>query len=215
VTDENGREFENRAEDLSKNSEVVRVLKKIEKTKSLFEHLVADLPSFEVTSAEALPYGLKPHTRSVSWLVEQVIVQRLRAQREVLQIDSVDYDLPDTELHDVELLVGQSPLYVNIKCHQAEKKQNKNDISAVVKLYQRYMDNPDYDLLYASIGIRFEGRFIRFLPEHIACFSPQFLPLYVNPTNDKIQAFYNHQPVLRTRDAFLTELKTASKTLKL
>lgn len=29
---------------------------------------------FNITDEDILPYGLKPHTQSVSWLVEQVII---------------------------------------------------------------------------------------------------------------------------------------------
>ena len=46
-------------------------------------------------------------------------------------------------------------------------------------------------------------------------FSPQFLPIYVNPTNDKIQAYYHHEPEYRTREEFLYKLRRKSKSIVL
>ena len=197
------------------SAEIERVKENVKITQNFFSNLLISLPSFQVTTSAALPYGLKPHTRSVSWLVEQVLVQKAKQAKSELGASDVTYDLPDTELHDLEVTIGSTKLYINVKCHQADKRPNKNDISAVVKLYNRYVSNPNYELIYAAIGIRFEGLNIVFLPDHVHCFSPQFLPLYVNPTNDKIQAFYNHIPVYRSRNAFISELKASSKEIKL
>ena len=39
--------------------------------KRLRHDLMGILPEFDITDEKILPYGLKPHTRSVSWIVEQ------------------------------------------------------------------------------------------------------------------------------------------------
>ena len=52
------------------------VVEDINFIKGVYENLLEILPSFNVTDKKILPYGLKPHTRSVSWLVEQVITRR-------------------------------------------------------------------------------------------------------------------------------------------
>lgn len=184
-------------------------------TLRIFHSVIKNLASFEIASREALPYGLKPHTRSVSWLVEQVLVQKAKQLASSLGVSTVNYELPDTELHDLEITTGDRKIFINTKCHQVDKKQNKNDISAVVKLYEKYKNDPHYDLIYVAIGIKFENRSIEFQPDGVHCFSAQFLPIYVNPTNDKIQAFYKHTPVIRSRSEFLNALRHSSKTIKL
>lgn len=44
-------------------------------------------------------------------------------------------------------------------------------------------------------------------------FSPQFLPIYINPRNDKIQAAYRHDKIHRSREEFLKMLKEKSKSI--
>ena len=66
----------------------------------LFERVVEIIPNFDITNPEILPYGLKPHTRSVSWIAEQVIVQQAKYNRETLGIGDVDFSMPDTSPHD-------------------------------------------------------------------------------------------------------------------
>lgn len=200
---------------MTKDSEIKKISEDLELVQHIFSAVVQDIPSFEVGSESALPYGLKPHTRSVSWLVEQVLVQKVKVMSTDLGLSYVNYELPDTELHDLEIRVGDRQLFINVKCHQAEKKANKNDISAVVKLHKRYVEDKNYDLIYVAVGIKFEDRSVVFMSDHVNCFSPQFLPIYVNPTNDKIQAFYNHEPQVRSRSEFLRILRESSKTLKL
>lgn len=177
--------------------------------------LVENVASFEVTNAKALPYGLKPHTRSVAWLVEQVLVQRFKLDAAGMEVEEVNYDWPDTALHDLTIKVNGRTLPINVKAHQAENKPNKNDISAVEKLYNAYKSDPEYNLYYAAFGIKFKGRSVLFMKDKVHCFSPQFLPIYVNPRNDKIQAFYHHTPVIRTRKDFLSLLSEASTSIQL
>ncbi|MEA2064827.1 MAG: hypothetical protein U9O66_00835 [Patescibacteria group bacterium] len=105
------------------------------------------LPSFKITSKKILPYGLKPHTRSISWLVEQVITQQAKFHRKKLKFNKVVFDLPDTCLHDCEIKSNKQKYYVNIKIHNMDKKENKNDIAAVEKLYMQYSANHNYNLI--------------------------------------------------------------------
>jgi len=92
-------------------------------------------------------------------------------------------------------------------------KENKNDISAVEKLYFQYTANLKYNLIYACFGIRFENIKVCFDKNYLVLFSPQFMPIYVNPRNDKIQATYRHDTILRTRREFLELLKKNSKSI--
>ncbi|MDR1963140.1 MAG: hypothetical protein LBQ50_05130 [Planctomycetaceae bacterium] len=166
-----------------------------------------------MTDKKVLPYGLKPHTRSVSWLVEQVITQQTKYRKKELELDDVAFDMPDTSLHDCEITQHKKTYYVNVKVHNMEGKAKKNDIAAVEKLYMQYSANPSYNLIYACFGIRFNGISIEFDTSYIHLFSPQFLPIYVNPRNDKIQAFYHHQPEFRLRSEFMQLLREKSPSI--
>src|SRR3989338_1613341 len=182
---------------------------------TLFRDLLRILPSFDITNSRVLPYGLKPHTRSVSWLVEQVIVQQTKYHAKKLGVSDVDFNFPDTCLHDCDIHANDKTYHVNIKIHNMDGKENKNDISAVEKLYFQYTANPAYDLIYACFGIRFENVRVSFESSYLVLFSHQFLPIYVNPRNDKIQATYHHKPIFRTRKEFLELLKKHSKSITL
>jgi hypothetical protein len=95
------------------------------------------------------------------------------------------------------------------------KKDNKNDIAAVEKLFMQYKANPQYRLIYACYGFRFDNLEIQFVENQVHTLSPQFLPIYVNPRNDKIQAYYQHDPIFRSRSEFLKELSVASTSIRL
>lgn len=182
----------------------------------LFVEVVKIIPYFDITNPEILPYGLKPHTRSVSWIAEQVIVQQAKYNRLALGIQDVDFSMPDTSLHDCVVVTSETErYYVNIKITNVAGRRNKNDIAAVEKLYMQYRANADYRLIYAVFGFAFDNTRITFVNDSIHTFSPQFLPVYVNPRNDKIQAYYHAQPEERTRDEFLDLLQTESRSIVL
>lgn len=184
--------------------------------KDFFERVVQIIPSFDIANPDILPYGLKPHTRSVSWIAEQVIVQQAKYNRRELLVEDVDFSMPDTSLHDcVVIKSGSQRYYVNIKITNLGGRRNKNDIAAVEKLYMQYRANPDYRLIYAVFGFNFSNTTISFVNESIHTFSPQFLPMYVNPRNDKIQAYYHAAPEERTREEFLDLLQTQSRSIVL
>ncbi|MFH0930060.1 MAG: hypothetical protein V1814_02300 [Candidatus Moraniibacteriota bacterium] len=195
--------------------EIRKIEKDLEFVKNIYSKLLKILPSFDITDKKILPYGLRVHTRSVSWLVEQVITQQTKYNAKRLGLDDVKFDFPDTSLHDCEIIVGKKSYFVNVKIHNIEGKENKNDISAVEKLYFQYSVNKNYSLIYACFGIRFENIKISFVKDYLEIFSPQFLPIYVNPRNDKIQATYRHDKIHRTREKFLKTLKDQSKSIVL
>jgi len=132
-----------------------------------------------------------------------------------LNIEDVNIDLPDTCLHDCEIKKGGKIYYVNVKITNAETRDNKNDIAAVEKLYMQYNVNRDYRLVYAIFGFKFRNINISFVKNYIHMFSPQFLPVYVNPRNDKLQAYYKADAEERTRDEFLRLLRENSRSIKL
>lgn len=196
-------------------SEIDLINDELDLLKNLFLKVIRIVPSFNLTDEKLLPYGLKPHTRSVSWIVEQVITQQAKFNARKLGLDHVDIDLPDTCLHDCIITLKGIKYFVNIKITKSSGKPTRNDISAVEKLYMQYVANPDYRLIYAVFGFEFNNVNISFVEDSVHLFSPQFLPIYVNPRNDKIQALYKTDPQFRTRIEFLDLLKERSKSIAL
>jgi hypothetical protein len=193
--------------------ETDKILAKIDFLRIVFAQIITLLPKFDIADKTVLPYGLKPHTRSVSWIVEQVIVQQAKFRKDELGLDEVSFDMPDTCLDDCVISKSGQKYFVNVKIHNIGGKENKNDISAVEKLYFQYSANPDYDLVFACVGVSFKENSIFFDPNYLEIFSAQFLPIYVNPRNDKIQAKYNHKMEIRSRKDFLKLLKKNSKSI--
>lgn len=194
--------------------EIQKIINEINFIKEFYKKLIDVLPSFSILDEELLPYGLKPHTRSISWIVEQVINQQSKKNAKRLGVRDVTFDLPDTSLHDCIItdLTGVKH-YVNIKAHNADGKENKNDIAAVEKLHTQYLNDDGYNLFYACFGIHFDNVNISFDKDYLEVFSAQFLPIYVNPRNDKIQALYKHMPQIRSRQEFLRLLENNSKSI--
>jgi hypothetical protein len=200
---------------MSPKEEVELITSEMAIVKSIFLQTVDILPSFDITDPKVLPYGLKAHTRSISWIVEQVITQQTKYHAKRLGLQDVEIDMPDTSLHDCVIHKDGQRFFVNVKIHNADGRENKNDIAAVEKLYMQYNANPNYRLIYAAFGVKFQNLTISFVRNYIHVFSPQFLPIYVNPRNDKIQAYYHHEPVHRTRREFLQQLRDNSKSIVL
>jgi hypothetical protein len=200
---------------MSLESETELIENELAFVKDKFLATVNLIPKFDITDSRVLPYGLKAHTRSIAWIVEQVITQQAKFNATKLGLNDVDFNMPDTCLHDCVLEKDEKRFFVNIKVHNVDGKNNKNDIAAVEKLYMQYSLNQNYRLIYACFGIKFENLTISFDKNYVHTFSPQFLPVYVNPRNDKIQAFYHHNINYRTRDTFLQLLREKSKSIVL
>lgn len=133
----------------------------------------------------------------------------------MLGASDVDFDLPDTSLHDCIVTLKSSKYYINVKVTNVDKKSNKNDIAAVEKLYFYYKKDRNYRLIYIVFPLRFDNTLITFEKGKVHAFSPQFLPIYVNPRNDKIQAYYHAKPETRSRRKFLSLLEDNSTSIAL
>jgi len=69
--------------------EIKLIRQELSEMDSLFRKVVEIIPSFDITDPKVLPYGLKPHTRSISWIVEQVITQQTKYNRKKLNLEDV------------------------------------------------------------------------------------------------------------------------------
>ena len=96
--------------------EIEQINRELDTMHEFFLNVVQIIPSFDITNPEILPYGLKPHTRSVSWIAEQVIVQQAKYNRRALGVEDVDFSMPDTSLHDcVVFKTDVEKYFINIK----------------------------------------------------------------------------------------------------
>ena len=108
--------------------EINQILEEQQFLTELYGKLLKILPSFNIADKKVLPYGLKSHTRSVSWLVEQVVCQQTKFRAKQLGLKEVKFDMPDTCLHDCEIKTKNKTYYVNIKIHNSQNsKKNKNE----------------------------------------------------------------------------------------
>ena len=66
---------------------------------------ILDKVSFNVISPlDKIPFGFKKHTRSISWLAEQVVVQHLRFNREKYNIDVIEESDSDLYVWDFRMV---------------------------------------------------------------------------------------------------------------
>lgn len=178
--------------------------------KEVFLQTVSIIPTFNIADSELLPYGLNPHTRSISWIAEQVIAQQAKANAEKLGISDVEIDFGDTDVIDCVIVKGENRYPVNIKIFQIPSTNNRNDIASLTRLYEFYNENSENRISYICFGFEFNDFSVKFSSDNdnLIVFSPQFADdFYFNVGNNKIQFRYNHNPVPRTRDDFLEILK--------
>lgn len=64
--------------------------------KGAFSDLVGEIGSFDVVDSKLLPNGFKPHTRSISWIAEQVILQQAKAKAKKLGFKDIIFSEKDT-----------------------------------------------------------------------------------------------------------------------
>lgn len=106
--------------------------------KSIFAATVNLISSFNITDKKVLPYCLRAHTRSISQVVEKVITQQAKFHAAKIGVTDVDFDIPDTCLHDCIIDVGENCYFVNVKIHNVEGKHNKNNPSTIAKFFIQY-----------------------------------------------------------------------------
>lgn len=190
-----------------------KIIKRVEQT---FESLIVKVPHFEVLNKKYLPDGLKPHTRSICWLAEQVILQNTKKHKKKFGIIKFHYPPSDISAWDVKFsfkdLCAKEEIFINIKVTDITRPIRKNDIASVKKLlafYSKY-DNPL--LLYAVFKIKFDNTIIRFKKHPIIRnYTWMDNKFVVNPRNEHVQSYYECSTVERTEKEFLKLLKKKAK----
>jgi hypothetical protein len=169
------------------------------------------IPFFEVLKKEYLPEGLKPHTRSICWLAEQVILQNVRKHREEFGIIDFAYPTSDISPWDAKFVIPKSSgahnVFINIKVTDSAKPIRKNDIASVKALLHFYRDNPDPLLYFVVIRLKFEDNIVRFVEPVTARYYPWVKDFVVNPRNEHVQSVYETLIERRSSTEFISLLK--------
>ena len=157
---------------------------------------------FQIIDPILTPEGLPPHTRSIAWVIEEVV----RQAGNILKKSDPDYEKntqfdkitswpSDIDVIDyLILLLGGEKIYVNVKMHNIEKKEGKNDINQGSKIFAHFKSDPDFRFYYCVVNFEFTGKTntsISFTKEQPTIFYvPWVKDVYVNPKNGHLQATY-------------------------
>lgn len=198
---------------MSVKAEIKLINQELSFVKEIFIKTVNLIPSFNITDSKILPYGLRPHTRSISWIAEQIIVQQAKFNAKKIGIDKVFDNISQNYLHNIVIEKNKKKHYVKVKVHLGNGKNYQNTIASTAKLFMQYDTNLSYNLIYATVGINSQNQIVRFNEKAINVFSPQFLPISINPKTGKVIGFFQHTPIYRNRKTFLDLLAEESTAI--
>lgn len=155
--------------------------------------------SFKILSEEDLPLGPPPqHTRSISWLAEEVIRQNIKFNKNKLGVKSIDPPNSDLLPYDSRIVFDDfnTPVYINFKVSNADRSdQVINDISEITKVLDFFSTCADPLLFEMIFKINFEGFSVKLdAGSPIIFFLPWLSNWGVNRSQHKIQAPYMHPP---------------------
>ena len=185
-----------------------------EKIKEGFKKVLEKINHFDIASPDLLPEGLKPHTRSICWIAEQIILQNLRKYKVECGFTSVDMPSSDIVVYDCIIKIPEfkDPVYVNVKVNNVERTSGRNDISKAPALVQFYSENKDALLYDFIIRIRFDNTRIFLNVADAIIFNVAWIEnLYVKPSNHHLQAEYSTRQIKRTNQEFVELLKQQLK----
>lgn len=195
------------------NQQIKKIGKELEKIFTIF--ITKKIPLFEVLRKEYLPEGLKPHTRSICWLAEQVILQNIKKFRSDFGLSDFEYPKSDISPYDAKFKIDNISLgkdvFVNIKVTDSTKPIRKNDIASVKTLLNFYKQNGEPLVFFVVIRLKFEENVIRFVEPIIVQYYPWVKDFVVNPRNEHIQSVYEAQIEEKSIEEFLKILKKKAR----
>lgn len=183
-------------------------VKDIQKIKTIIKDVLDEVGEFTLLDAKVLPEGLTPIARSMSWLIEQIVVQNLRkgSKHGISKV----LDPPNRLMqYDCTMILNNDPkLYkINVKTSLTSTKENgKFDISKAEKLIRLYEEEKDTILLVAVIKVEVSGLQVKF--KDVVVFNVAWTPdIYYNRANHNLQSKCNGTQTIRTNQDFVSELK--------
>jgi hypothetical protein len=183
-------------------------MERIQKIESIFKELVGTIKEFSILEEKLVPEGLKLIARSVSWLIEQIVVQNLRKDSKNYGIEEV-IDPPDNvSIYDCKIrFSGEDQWYhINIKTSLIQTdERNRFDVSKASKLVKMYESTQDFHLILIIIKIHIEGVKIAF--KDAKAINIAWVPeIYYNRANHNLQTSFG-APVIRSNQEFVELLK--------
>ncbi len=195
------------------NQQIKKIGKELERIFTIF--ITKKIPLFEVLRKEYLPEGLKPHTRSICWLAEQVILQNIKKFRSDFGLSDFKYPESDISPYDAKFKIDNISLgkdvFVNIKVTDSTKPIRKNDIASVKTLLNFYRQNGEPLVFFVVIRLKFEENVIRFIEPIIVRYYPWVKDFVVNPRNEHIQSIYEAEIEEKSIEDFLKILRKKAR----
>jgi len=190
------------------NEEIKNIKEKLEKT---FNSFIDKVPEFEVLNSKYIPEGLNPHTRSICWLAEQVILQNTKKYSDEFGITDFEYPESDISTWDARLkygLISNKDVFINIKVTNADNPIRKNDIASVKKMLSFYQDHDEPLIYYVVLKFVFDNNKIKFVKPTIVRYYPWVKDFVVNPRNEHMQSIYDVDIEERSLEDFLELVRT-------
>jgi len=179
------------------------------KVKSAIECVCGKIGEFKILDEKLVPYGLKPIARSISWLVEQLVVQNLRKYKDECGVMEVEDPPHGLTQYDCVLSLKNhvKKYYINVKTSLMVTEETGNfDISKASKLIRLYEENPDIMLLVAIVKVGIEGVRVKF--DKVILFNVAWVPsIYYNRANHNLQSTADGVQTPRSNKEFVEELK--------
>lgn len=177
----------------------------IQRIKISIDNVVRKLGSFQIIDPRVVPEGIKPIARSVSWLVEQVIVQNLRAEMDELGLEHVNDPPNNVAQYDCNLKYrdDSKEFYVNLKTSLiSTSSSGRFDVSKAPKLLQMYEDNPNLILIVATIKIDIRGCELYF-GDSVVFNVAWIKDIYYNRANHNLQSCADGSQKIRSNQEFV------------
>ncbi len=183
---------------------------KVEQIKSTIDTVLGQIGSFHIIdNPSLLPEGLKPIARSVSWLMEQIVVQNLRKNKDLLNLEFVLDPPYNVSQYDCKLKYKNDSIiyHLNIKTSLLQTNHNSRfDVSKAPKLVKFYRDVPDLNLIIAVVKIDLKDTKISFRNSII--FNVAWTPdIYYNRANHNLQSCCDGSQIVRTNSEFIQLLE--------
>jgi len=190
-----------------------QINKGVERTRLAIQYVMAKIDAFKLLDESVVPEGLKQIARSMSWLIEQIIVQNIRKHKDACGITSVDNPPHGLAQYDCVLHFKDEPqeYLVNIKTSLSiTQTGGKSDISKGPKLVELYESNPNAVLIVAIVKVTLEGVVVTF--DDLILFNVAWTPdPYYNRANHNLQSICNGTQTRRTNQAFVEILRGLMK----
>lgn len=193
------------------NAEIKQDFAAMNKIRTAIKEVLKKIGKIQILDECLAPEGLKPLARSVSWLVEQVVVQNLRKYKAEFGIEYVRDPPSNVSLYDCAIKFNDRAkiYYTNIKTSSVDAKKGKDDISKADKLIKLYEADSKYALFVAVVKIIFKNTtLILHHPNNLIIFNVSWIPdIYCNPRNNNLQSKDYAQISFRSNADFVTAIK--------